>query len=201
MASQGDFTMLARCALPLGTLLRSKPILKLNNQPLLSVRTGEIVAHLNIEIRLAIPVTELFRLFLQRHPNEKQMIEDMSTRRVLEAAGDMDKAKAMDLVRVGATGDDETRLYNELEVAILRAISLPMGTDGRPPTAYIHFQFLGHPDKLTNPVPNSKDPNFNEKFTFPMITNDQQLRLLNRSKLQMTVVDMNGEESDDPQEG
>ena len=36
---------------------------------------GEIVAHINLEIRLAIPVSELFRLFLQRHPNERQMIE------------------------------------------------------------------------------------------------------------------------------
>jgi hypothetical protein len=30
---------------------------------------------LNVEVRLAIPVSELFRLFLQRHPTEKQIIE------------------------------------------------------------------------------------------------------------------------------
>lgn len=109
---------------------------------------GEIVAHINLEIRLAIPVSELFRLFLQRHPNERQMIEgksvttsidelsslfnitlcqrccagsfspvkrssfpshsflllplylyyavDLSTKRVLEAAGNMDRARAVD---------------------------------------------------------------------------------------------------------
>ena len=33
------------------------------------------MAHLNVEVRLAIPVSELFRLFLQRHPTEKQIIE------------------------------------------------------------------------------------------------------------------------------
>ena len=98
---------------------------------------------MNVEVRLAIPVSELFRLFLQRHPGEKQMIEDMATRRVLEAAGALDKAKAVDAVRVGTVGEDESRLYNELEVAILRASSLPLGADNRPPTAYVHFQFLG----------------------------------------------------------
>ena len=33
--------MLARCSIPLGALLRSKPMIKLTNQPLLSVRTGQ----------------------------------------------------------------------------------------------------------------------------------------------------------------
>lgn len=60
---------------------------------------------------------------------------------------------------------------------------------------------LGHPDKLTNPVPGNKDPLFNERFVFPMVTNDQQLRLLLRSRLQVTVVDMNGEEAEDAGEG
>ena len=46
-------------------------------------------------------------------------------------------------VRVGTVGEDESRLYNELEVAILRASALPLGADNRPPTAYVHFQFLG----------------------------------------------------------
>ena len=46
-------------------------------------------------------------------------------------------------MRVGTVGEDESRLYNELEVAILRASALPLGADNRPPTAYVHFQFLG----------------------------------------------------------
>jgi hypothetical protein len=48
-----------------------------------------------------------------------------------------------DAVRVGAVGEDEARLYNELEVAILRASSLPLGPGDRAPSAYVHFQFLG----------------------------------------------------------
>lgn len=34
-------------------------------------------------------------------------------------------------------------MYNELEVAILRASSLPLGPGDRAPSAYVHFQFLG----------------------------------------------------------
>ena len=72
------------------------------------------------------------------------------------------------------------------------------------PLFFITFSFSilpGHPDKLTNPVPNSRDPNFNERFVFPIVTNDQQLRLLLRSRLQVTVVDMHGEEAEDPTDG
>ena len=87
MACQGDFSMLARCGIPLSQLLRSKPIIRLVNHPMLSVRSQEIVAHVTIDIRLAIPVTELYRLFLQRHPTEKQLLEDVSTKRTLENAG------------------------------------------------------------------------------------------------------------------
>ena len=54
-------------------------------------------------------------------------------------------------MRVGSVGEDESRLYNELEVAILRASSLPLGSDNRPPTAYVHFQFLGNSNKIRLP--------------------------------------------------
>ena len=55
----------------------------------------------------------------------------------------MSTAKAMDNARYGATGEDESRLYNELEISVLRATSLPLGLDDTAPTAYVHFQFLG----------------------------------------------------------
>jgi len=106
-------------------------------------------------------------------------------------------AQAYDKARYGKTGEDESRLYNELEISVLRATGLPLGPDDAAPTAYVHFQFLGNPDKFTNPVQATRDPEFNERFVFPMMTNDQQLRLLSRSKLQLTVVDLNGEENAD----
>lgn len=200
MASQGDFAMLARCTVPLSALLKSKPLIRINNHPMISVRTGEISAHLNVEIRLAIPVSEMYRLFLERHPSERRHIEDKSTRLILDAASALDRAQHA-AASVPQHGEDESRLYNELEIAIIKAGTLPLSSDGKAPSAYIHFQFLGHPDKFTNPVPGTQEPTFNERFLFAMVTNDQQLRLLQRSRLLLTVIDMRGEENDDPAEG
>jgi hypothetical protein len=50
-ASQGDFNMLARCSIPLSGLLKSRPFLRMVNHPMLSVKTGEIIAYINLDIR------------------------------------------------------------------------------------------------------------------------------------------------------
>lgn len=196
MASQGDFSMLARCTVPVNSLLKSKPVLKLKNHPMFSVSTGEALAHINLEMKLALPVSELYRLFLERHPGERARIEEITSKRALESVSALEMAKSIDVKNAGANDDDNSRLYNELEIVIHKASSLPPSKDGKAPQAYVHFQLLGHPDKFTNPVANTTDPSFNEHFVFPMLTNDQQLRLLQRSKLQLTVIDMKGEEDD-----
>ena len=141
-------------------------------------------------------MTELYRLFLERHPTEKRRLEDASTLRIIDAEGSK--------TRGGIGGnqvEDETRLYNELEVTILKASGLPSSSTGVPPSAYVHFQLLGHPDKMTTPKPNDANPVYNEKFTFPMITNEAQLRLLRRSQLQLSVIDMKAEEEEEEGEG
>lgn len=199
-ASQGDFTMLARATIPLSALLKSKPYVQLNNLPMLSVRTGEIIAHLNAEIRLALPVSELFRLFLERHPSEKRLIQDKSNQRLIDATSTVDKAQRAP-ADISAAKADESRLYNDLEIAILKADGLPITPGTKGPTTYVHFQFLGHPDKFTNPVPESDAPVFNERFSFATITNEQQVRLIRRSKLSLAVIDMNGEEAGADNEG
>lgn len=199
-ASQGDFTMLARATIPLSALLKSKPYVQLNNLPMLSVRTGEIIAHLNAEIRLALPVSELFRLFLERHPSEKRLIQDKSNQRLIDATSTVDKAQRAP-ADISAAKADESRLYNDLEIAILKADGLPVAPGTKGPTTYVHFQFLGHPDKFTNPVPESAAPVFNERFSFATITNEQQVRLIRRSKLSLAVIDMNGEEAGADNEG
>lgn len=195
MATQGDFSLLALAKIPLSALLRSNPIIKINNHPMISVSTGAVVAYLNVEMRLALPVSEMYKLFLERHPNERKQIEDISSQRVLDAHDALEKAKSLEGML--SKNDNESRLYNELELVILKATDLPMSKDGSPPAAYVHFQLLGNPDKFTNPVPNTNNPSFNERFVFPMVTNDQQVRLLQRSKLQLNVIDMKGEDDED----
>jgi Ca2+-binding EF-hand superfamily protein len=196
MATQGDFTMLARCSIPISSLLKARPRLQLTHHPMLSVKTGQIVANISLDIRLALPVSELYRLFLERHPNEKQHIEDISAKRVVEAAANNELSRNLDgglisLVPASAK-EDESRLYNELDVIIHRCSGIPLGPNNQIPTVYVHFQLLGHPDKLTN-AKNSSNPEFNEKFTFPMVTTDQQVRLLQRSSVQLSVIDMDEE--------
>lgn len=156
---------------------------------------GELLAHVNLDIRLALPVTELYRLFLERHPQDKRRIEDISTKRLINAAnegarGSLYQNKTID-------HEDESRLYNELEITIIKASGLPLSIDNEPPSSYVHFQLLGHPDKFTNPRPYDSNPIYNEKFVFPMITTEQQLRLLRRSQFLLSVIDMKLEECED----
>lgn len=133
-------------------------------------------------------------MFLERHPGERRRIEDIATRRAIETSGHPEKSatanKAQDL-------EDESRLYNELEITIVKASGLPASSDKEPPSSYVHIQLLGHPDKFTNPRPYDANPVFNEKFIFPMITTEQQLRLLRRSQLLLSVIDMKAEELDE----
>ena len=186
MAMKGDFRLLARCTLPLKELLRSKPKVVFDSCPMISPDTGEVICHLSIEMRLAIPISELYRLFLERHPTERRYIEELSNKDIIEGTK---VPKPMDL-------EDESRLYNELEVVVLHANNL-VHKEGTPmPCTYVYFQLLGYPDKFTNPVMDSTSPVFNERFGFPMITNDQQVRLLQRSTLNFFVMDIKKEEID-----
>jgi Ca2+-binding EF-hand superfamily protein len=201
MACQGDFTMLARCTAPLSALLRSKPVVRLVNHPMVSVKTSEVIANITVEIRLALPLSELYRLFLERHPQERRLIEELSNKRILENNNLVERSRLLggDALTQGessvpAAKEDESRMFNELEVTIVAADGLPTSSDGKAPSPYVLFQLLGHPDKFTNIVESSSSPVFNERFYFPMITNDATTRLLRRSQLLLSVLDMREEE-------
>jgi Ca2+-binding EF-hand superfamily protein len=200
MVHQGDFTLLAKCEIPASALLKAKPLITLKKHPMISLNTGEIIAHVDMQARLALPVSELYSLFVERHPTERKYIEDMSTRRALDSMENVEHAKLL-TAAVTNTADEEGRLYNELEILILKAVGLPNSIDKNPPSPYVHFRFLGNPDTVTNVVANSSDPMFNEKFSFSMVTNDTQLRLLQRCKLQLTVLDMRADELNDKNDG
>jgi len=195
--AQGDNTLLARCSVPLSALLRSKPCIMLRQHPMISVRTGEILAYLDVELRLALPVSELYRLFLERHPNEKDFLKERSNQMQIEATSAADRAQQATANIAAANKEDESRLYNDLEISIIKATGLPLSRNGKQPAAYVHFQFLMFPDVITPAVPGTTDPVFNLRWSFAMITNDDKLRLLRRSSLHITVLDMNGEELDD----
>ena len=61
--------------IPLAPLLDSKPTLILDKQPLIAARTGRQAGYVHVEIRLHSPVTELYQMFLDRHPDQRATIE------------------------------------------------------------------------------------------------------------------------------
>ena len=74
-AQQADYELVAKCCIPLAPLLDSRPTLVLKKQPLTATRSGKDAGFAHVEIRLALPVTELYQLFLDRHPLERTAIE------------------------------------------------------------------------------------------------------------------------------
>jgi hypothetical protein len=77
-----DFELIGRCAVPLHTLLQSRPYLKLTHEPLLSVRDGSHVGSVNIEVRMCKAVDQLYQLFLDHHPEERLRIDSLMSSRL-----------------------------------------------------------------------------------------------------------------------
>ena len=63
---------------------QSNPVISIQDLPLISHISGESVASINVCLRLALPVSELYKLFLERHPIEKAFIQEQS-RKLLES--------------------------------------------------------------------------------------------------------------------
>ncbi|CAN0264371.1 unnamed protein product, partial [Ectocarpus sp. 13 AM-2016] len=69
-ARAADFELVGRRQVALSGLLSSKPRIILQREPLISTRDGAVVGYVHVEIRMALPVTELYALFLERRPEE-----------------------------------------------------------------------------------------------------------------------------------
>jgi Ca2+-binding EF-hand superfamily protein len=202
VAMAGDYNLLSKISLPLQGLLRMKPSVRFVNHPLLSVENGQIIGHINLDLRLALPISELYRLFLERNPGEKRLIEEISRKRLMDSSNAVEKAKIdSDAALMSTDPAEESRLYNEIEVHIISAKGLPAGRTGKPPSSYVFFQLLSFPDKFSNPAPATSNPEYNEKFSYPFYTNDQSLRLLRTSRLLINVLDMNAEDYGDKEDG
>ena len=193
MAHQGNFSQLARCNVPLAPLLLERPMTRLVNHPMVSILSPDVVARVTVEMRLAVPVAEMYKLYLQRHPGMLSLTDTKTSSSSSSLSLHKDHTKA---TTESAPVDNEARLFNELEITVVRCTSLPMASDHNPPHAYVHFQFLGNPDTFTNPIKarNNQPFEFSEHFVFPMVTYDKQLRLMARSPLLFTVLDLKAEE-------
>ena len=90
LARNADFQLIAQCTLPLRDLLEESGEKSWPEAPMLSVRDGSIIGTLNVQIKLAVPVTELFQLYLKENPEEKARMEDcrLADRELAEEAAE-----------------------------------------------------------------------------------------------------------------
>ncbi len=203
------FSVVARCHIPLAQLLKSNPCMVLKAEPLISVGDGRVSGHAHIEVRLALPVAELYELFLSRHPEEKARVETaqlaMQQKRVLTSATDStagvvsssmsprcpDPASASSSIRM-LPPSEKARTHNEIEVHVVRCEGLRDrrgGSTDTLPSAYVHYQLLGFQDVFTQIVSGSHNPCFAHSSAFSVMTDSRILRFLYNYELIFTVMD------------
>ena len=56
---------------------------------------------------MAIPISELYRLFLERHPSERRVIEEISNKDVIDVKSSTKKPVLTDT-------EDESRMFNQV---------------------------------------------------------------------------------------
>jgi Ca2+-binding EF-hand superfamily protein len=179
-----DFEVIARCHISLSTLLQSTPRIILRSEPLLAPggSGSKVVGYVHVELRMAMPVTELYQLFLQRHPEERTRLSSHQSR----------QAKILHETSLPQVSTSErARMQNELEVIVESCEALPQRAGGRgpPPSPYVHYQLLGFQDVFSSVVTASCDPKFSCAMTFPVVTDARLLKFLRTYQLDLTVMD------------
>eukprot|EP00618_Florenciella_parvula_P035425 CAMPEP_0119482828 /NCGR_PEP_ID=MMETSP1344-20130328/10518_1 /TAXON_ID=236787 /ORGANISM="Florenciella parvula, Strain CCMP2471" /LENGTH=1126 /DNA_ID=CAMNT_0007517281 /DNA_START=194 /DNA_END=3571 /DNA_ORIENTATION=+ len=207
-----DFELIGRAAIPLFSLLQTRPKIALEHEPLLSPRNGLSIGSVHVEVRLAVPVDQLYQLFLDQHPEERAHIDRVLTDRYgpdaqLAAAN----PAALSAEVMHASEDPVQRLHNEIEVLVYNAQGLPPRdrTDGQAPSTYVHYQLLNFQDTFTPAISDTFDPVYEHKERFPFPTNPAMLGLLTEGMrdggdgpcLELTVLDDIEDEDGDPHIG
>ena len=138
----GDFQRVAHATLPLRKLLESQGKLTADECPLVSVEDGALVGQIKVQLRLALPVTELFKVYLEEHPQEKARMDNL-------ALADRERAEM---------AAERARAQNSIEVQVLSAQGLERKRGGGAPSSYVHYQLLQFHDVFSDVVPNTRDP-------------------------------------------
>jgi len=174
----GDYALLGLSSISLRPLVEGNGKLKLSEVEIISARDGSVVGHLELCIRLALPVKELFQVYLQEVPGEKERFE-----RIKQAEEENREAVLA-----------KARAQNQLEVTVLAAKGL--GSGNTRPSAFVHFQLLSFPDTFTTIVNKNGEPEFDQCFPFPLLVDNKLIRFLEREKLEINVLDDSSDDSD-----
>ena len=176
-----DFDVLANSKIPLASMLEAyRPVLVLPHEPLYSVKSGQVQGHVHLEIRLAVPVVELYRSFLANHPEERAAIEQAVKARAADLRADAQEGVAPEAALLG----------NEISVSVLRVHSLPHITGRAAPRPYVHFKLLGFQDAFTKVIEEGKGAG-GDPQAFEVVADERFLRLLRSETLEFTVLDDN----------
>ena len=120
LARHADFELVGQVALRLVDIINDQGSVSFDDAPILSVRDGSVIGHLNVKMKMALPVTELFQLYLKENPSEKSRVERL---RLADQTVALDQA-------------DKARQSNYLEVVIVRCTKLRT-RHGRDPAAFV----------------------------------------------------------------
>ena len=167
LARNADFQLIAQCTLPLRDLLEEAGEKSWPEAPMLSVRDGSIIGTLNVQIKLAVPVTELFQLYLKENPEEKSRMERLrlADRELAEEAA------------------EAARQENNLEVVVVRAQDLRT-RNGDAPSAYVGYKLLGFQPVASEIISSSVEP----VFDHVQVSSETFLRCCTISRLYIIYV-------------
>ncbi|TMW68489.1 hypothetical protein Poli38472_005957 [Pythium oligandrum] len=203
-AVQGDFRLIGRASLPLAGLLKSKGAIKESALPVKLVYNDgndKIIGTINVVLRLAAPISEIWKLHLRSYPQDVQLLRHPKFR-----SHDLNDASLLD--DIGE--NNQPRRVNELQITVfacrgLRSYGKKKSNQvSTTPSAYVHYQILGFPDMFTNIVPGSSRPEFDlstSKQFFAVEVDACLLRFFSKFQLRFTVFDDQLELNDDETTG
>lgn len=176
LARNADFQLIAQCTLPLRDLLTEGGEKTFKEAPMVSVRDGTMIGTLHVQMKLAVPVTELFQLYLKENPSEKAR---------------MDKLRLVDR-ELAEEAAEQARQENNLEIVVVRCEDLRTRT-GDSPSAYVGYKLLGYQSVASDIMERSNSPTFDHVQVFPMHISPKVLGSLRRESLELLIFDGNEE--------
>ena len=141
-----DFYKIGVCFLSLLDLTNENGAITHKMAPILSARDGSTIGHMHIRMKLALPVTELFELYLKENPSERSRVERLRL---------TDRNMAIDAA-------ERAKQQNYLEVVIVRCTKLRT-RNGDAPKAYVGYKLFGYENVVTDVAEEGTDPTFDSE--------------------------------------
>jgi len=206
-ARGAEFELIARAVLPLHQLLSpTSSKLKFTALPLVS-KAGKVIGSVKVEIRIAVPLGELWEQFNRDQPAEytrlTNLIKEAEAREQTKAIVSFNNNTTNTNTGTNTTSNNNgantgtMSNANELLVTVVGASDLqPLNTtnglvniNGKNPSTYVQYTVPGMAVAVTSVVKDSSNPIFADSRTFPMVPTPRMLSMLSTTPVQFTVFD------------